>query len=512
LLAERVRADGGTETVVPDSLQPGDRVRVRPGAAVPADGLVVEGAGSVDEALLSGEARPVAKHAGDRVLAGAVNRSSALTVEVTAVGEATRLAGIVRLAERAALARPPAAALAERAARGFLTVLLVVAAGVAVVWSLVDPSRALAVTVAVLVVSCPCALSLATPAAFAAAASAAAARGILAVRPGAFETLARATHFVFDKTGTLTAGKPRVIGELAIGATGRADCMALAAALERDTEHPFGVALKRAAGPARLLAEAVEYRPGQGIEGTVEGCRLRIGRPEWVGELAGPLPLECAFVAPDVSAVALGAAGQWLALFTLADAPRSDARAVVQALIAGGAQVTMLSGDRPDAVAALAARLGIADARGAATPEDKLAAVRALQADGAVVCMVGDGVNDAATLAQADVSLAMGEGTDLAHAAADCVLLSGRLGAVAEAVELARRTRAIVRQNLAWALFYNLVAIPLAAFGWVTPLAAGAGMALSSLAVAANALRLLPRRRDAEAAAVTGASVAPHAI
>jgi len=496
-VAERVRADGSTESVAPESLQPGDRVRVRPGAVVPADGLVSEGEGAVDEALLTGEARTVPKRRGDRVLAGAINQASALTLEVTAVGDATRLAGIVRLAERAALARPPAAVLAERAARIFLTALLVVAAGVAVAWSVIDPSRALAVTVAVLVVSCPCALSLATPAAYAAAASAAAARGILVVRPGALETLARATHFVFDKTGTLTAGKPRVIGVVTIGGAQRLDCMDLAAALERDTEHPFGAELKRVAGPSRQTAEAVRYTPGQGIEGTVGGLRLRIGRPEWVAELAGPLPLECAFVASDVSAVALGAAGEWLALFTLADAPRPEARAVVQALIASGAQVSMLSGDRPDAVATLAARLGIAVARGAATPEDKLAAVRALQAQGAVVCMVGDGVNDAATLAQADVSLAMGEGADLAHAAADCVLLSGRLGTVAQAVELARRTRSIVRQNLAWALLYNVVVIPLAAFGWVTPLAAGAGMALSSLAVAANALRLLPRTEGA---------------
>jgi Cu2+-exporting ATPase len=353
----------------------------------------------------------------------------------------------------------------------------------------------LEVTVAVLVVSCPCALSLATPSAFAAAASALVARGILATRPGALETLARASHYVFDKTGTLTAGKPRVIGVLPLGGTSREECLALAAALECDSEHAVAAAL-RAAGTAQAVADAMRYAPGQGIEGTVAGQRLRIGRVEWVAELAGAtLPRELAFVLPAVGVVGLGGEGQWLALITLADAPRSDARSVVHHLLSAGAGVSVLSGDRPETVDQLAAGLGIADARGGVTPEGKLAAVRALQAQGAVVCMIGDGVNDAATLAQADVSLAMAEGADLAHAAADFVLLSGQLASVTDAVAIARRTRAIVRQNLAWALAYNLVAIPLAAAGWVTPLVAGAGMALSSLAVSANALRLLPRRK-----------------
>jgi Cu2+-exporting ATPase len=502
-LAERLPdwpADGAGQEVPVSALAPGDLVRVRPGATVPVDGEVLAGESEVSEALITGEAQPLRRRAGDPVIGGSHNIASPLVVCVTRVGEDTVLAGILRLLDRAAADKPRLAQLADRVAQWFVAALLAVAAVVAVAWYFIDPSRALWVTVAVLVVSCPCALSLATPAALTAATGALYGRGVLVTRGHALETIARATHFVFDKTGTLTEGRQSLAIVVTLSAASREEALRLAAAVEQSSEHPLARALVAAARGTLPAAGSARNLAGQGMEATVAGRRLRAGRPEFVADLHGrPLPSELAAVSDEMSVVALGDADGWIALFAFADPLRARSRATVEELTGAGMRVCLLSGDRPEVVARRAAELGIAHWRGGATPADKVAYVQALQEQGAVVVMVGDGINDAAVLARAQASIAMGSGADLAQVSADAVLMGGRIEEVAGALRLARRTVRIVRQNLVWAFLYNIVAIPLAAAGLVTPLVAGAGMALSSLAVVGNAMRLLGWRAASDA-------------
>lgn len=499
-VAERFAAWPGSdlaEMVAAGRLRVGDHLRVRPGAAVPADGVVVDGASEVDESLLTGEARPQPKHAGDALTGGSLNVGNPLVMRVARVGADTMLAGILRLLDRAAGEKPRIARIADQVAQRFVLALLVIAAIVAAVWWQLDAARALWVTVAVLVVSCPCALSLATPAALAAATGALHEHGVLITRGNALESLARATHFVFDKTGTLTTGAMRLVEVTPFSgntnARTRDDCLALAAALEAGSGHPIARALAAAAPPsAKYRCSGVNHVAGSGIEAVVGAVRVRLGAPQFVAALNGqPLPCELAFVADDVTVVALGDEHDWIALFTLADPLRPHARALVQELGQMGKQVHLLSGDRPQIAGHIARQLGIAAGLGGATAHDKLDYVQRLQRDGAIVAMVGDGINDAAGLATAQVSIAMGGGADIACSASDVILLSGRLDALLTAVRAADATLRVIYQNLAWAFVYNLVAIPLAACGHVTPLIAGAGMAASSLLVVANAMRLL---------------------
>ena len=466
---------------------------VRPGATVPADGTVAEGHSHVEEAILTGESWPRPKAPGDPVLAGSVNRDGALVVRVTAAGEATRLAAVLRLTEQAASARPRLARIADRVAAWFVAALLLLALVTAIVWSQVDPSRALAVTFALLVVSCPCALSLATPAALAAAAGTLSRRQVVLTRGDALEALARTTHVVFDKTGTLTLGAVRLNALLALDGD-EAGALALAAALEARSEHPVGAALANAAAGDVATAEALQVVAGQGVEGILQGRRMRLGRPAFVAAIAGALPPRAeafvAQVAETATVAVLGSEHGTLAVFALGDTLRPGAREVVRALADDGLVPVLLSGDRPSSVAAIARQLGIEDARGDLTPADKRAAIVALQSRGAVVAMVGDGINDAPGLAQAQVSVSLGSATPLAQWTADVVVLSDALPRIGEAIGHARRTLAVVRQNLGWAAVYNAIAIPAAALGYVTPLLAAIGMSLSSLVVVLNALRL----------------------
>jgi len=491
--AERVTGDGAaTERVAAASLQTGDLVRVRPGDAIPADGVVVEGVSAADEALLTGESRPVAKRPGDPLTGGAVNLEGVLTMRVTRVGEDTVLAGIVRLMDRAQSEKPQIAQAADRVAHWFVAVLLVLTLAAFAAWWFIDPSRALWIAVAMLVVTCPCALSLATPAALTAATGAAYRAGVLITRGSALETLARATHFVFDKTGTLTTGRMSLTGVTLLSDESREQCLAYAAALEAWSEHPVGRALVQAAHGAHAVATGVQTCAGDGVEGSVGGRLLRIGRPQFVAALhrqAGPPEID---FAPDaVTVVALGDAKGWIALFMLDDVVRHDAQAMIRSLAEDGVSVSLLSGDRPQRARHTAAELGIAECRGGATPADKLAYVRELQAQGAIVAMVGDGVNDAPVLAQAQVSIAPGGGTPLAQVSADIILMGERLGAISETVRASRHALRVIRQNLAWAVAYNAVALPLAIAGLVTPLVAAIGMSSSSLIVVLNALRLV---------------------
>ena len=474
------------------TLRPGDVVAVRPGATIPADGTVIEGVSAADEALLTGESRPVPKAIGSRVTGGSVNVLSPLTVRVDRVGEDSVLAGIVRLMDRAQTEKPAIALAAERAARGFVMLVLAVTLAAGLAWYAIDPARALWIAIAVLVITCPCALSLATPTALTAATGALHRAGMLVTRGHALETLARATHVVFDKTGTLTTGKLSLVGVVPLGTLARERCLGIAAALEAQSEHPLAKAVGLAAPQGRVYASGIANVPGHGVAAHVEGVEWRIGTPAFVAALNGlPLPPELAFVSEDVTAVVLGNAKGWAALLTFSDTLRRDARRIVAELAAEGRTVCLLSGDRRDRVEHLARELGITTVRGDATPQDKLAFVERLQAAGAVVAMVGDGVNDAPVLARAQVSIAMGCGTELAHTSADMVLMADRLQPLADAFGTARRALRVVRENLVWAGVYNVIALPLAVAGYVTPLVAAIGMSASSLVVVLNALRLL---------------------
>lgn len=483
-------ADRDTHMATVASVRPGEVLLVRPGETVPVDGEVLDGHSSVDESLLTGESLPQPKQSGDTLIAGSVNVASPLYLRATHTGESTRLAGIVRLLDQAMSERPRLAVLADRVSAWFVTTLLLVAVLTYAGWYMVDPERALWIMVAVLVISCPCALSLATPAALTAASGTLAGRGVLLARGMALESLAQITDAVFDKTGTLTWGDMQLKDQLVFDA--RVDALALAQGLEAGSEHPLARALL-AAGGEPLRCTGLHSVAGQGVEGEFAGHRYRLGKPAFVATVAGEAPDALAGFGGNDSVIALGDAGGWIAAFAIGDRLRDDAAAVIAALRARGIRTHLASGDRAETAAAVAATLGIDQARGGMTPEDKLACVTALQQQGRHVLMVGDGVNDAPVLARADVSAAMGSGTDVARLSGDLVLVGNGLSPLVDALGIARRTRRIIRQNLVWAVGYNLVALPLAIGGWITPWIASLGMALSSLLVVGNALRLSGR-------------------
>jgi Cu2+-exporting ATPase len=480
------------ERVAVRRLAVGDIIRVLPGETFPADGAVVRGETRVDEALLTGESRPVARPVGAQVIAGSHNLVAAVQVRVERVGGATRYAQIVALMEDASLQKPRIAQLADRVARPFLLAVLAAAALAGVLWWPVDPGRALMVMVAVLVVTCPCALSLATPAAMLAAAGALARRGVLVRRLQGLEALARVDTLVFDKTGTLTRDG------MALGAIQVRDgisepqALAWAAALASHSLHPVSRALVAAAA-ARGLPQApgpalgVQEIPGAGLSG-------RIGTPPRALRLGSACLCEVhESEAGDARQVHLSDEQGWLATFSLDEDLRPDAAAAVQALQQAGIEVRLLSGDRFAAVNRMAARLGIRWARGECTPRDKLRQLEALQLRGRQVAMVGDGLNDGPVLARAHASFAFGPAVPLAQARADFVVLGDALALVPQTLLLARRTLRVVRQNLAWAAAYNAVCVPLALSGWLPAWLAGLGMALSSLLVVLNAARLSAR-------------------
>ncbi len=484
-----------TEEVAAAALNAGDIVLVKPGEVFPADGWLLTGETEADESLLTGESRPVVKRSGAGLTAGAVNRLSPAVMRVEHAGEATRASHIRRLTERAAAQRPRLVQMTDRIAAWFVAAVLALAAGAAVAWAHVEPARALWIGVAVLVVTCPCALSLATPAAMAVSVGALARRGVIVASGHAIEAMARATHVVLDKTGTLTQGMLSLDGVVPFAGAERRSALALAAALESGSEHPVARAVLKAAGSQGVqptMAQRATSRAGAGVEGWIGDERFRVGTRAFVGEIAGPVP-QCNMPRGD-SPVWLGSSRGWIAAFTFSDGLRPEARHVIDALRRQGMAVIVLSGDDRDTVARIAAQLGIERWEGGLSPEDKQTRVRTLQMQGAVVAMVGDGVNDAPVLAQAQVSVAMGSGAVLSQAQSDLVLISGRLGSLLDAMRISKRTLRVVHQNLVWAAVYNLVALPLAVAGYVTPWLAGIGMAGSSLLVVLNALRLMDGR------------------
>jgi Cu2+-exporting ATPase len=475
-LATRELPDGGREVVPTAALAVGDVACVAAGDTVPADGVLLDEPARFEEALLTGEAHPVRRVPGDTVFAGTVCREAPARIRIEQVGSGTRLSQLEAMVERAQSHRPHAAQLADAVSSRFVAGILVVAVLVYIGWRIHDPSRALEVTLALLVISCPCALSLAVPTALAVAHGALAKLGVLATDPDAMGSLAAATDIVFDKTGTLGSGRPTLARVEAFGVLDVEDATGIAAALERDSLHPIARAFD--GQDVGMPVSGVEERPGLGLSGIVAGRAWRLGRADFA---AGRV---------DDGALWLGDGETAAARFTLEEPLREDAGDAVAALRRLDLDVHLSSGDAATSVTTFGERLGIGHVAARQSPEDKLAGVRALQADDRVVAMVGDGLNDAPVLAGADVSIAIGSGAALAHRAAGLVLTAPSLLRIPAAVRLARRTRTIVRQNLAWALGYNIVAIPLAAAGLVTPWVAALGMALSSLIVTLNALRL----------------------
>ena len=495
LTATRIEGDGGVEATVPAaSLEIGDRVLVRPGETVPADGMLVSGFSALDESLLSGESNPLDKRPGDRLLGGSINVTNPLQMEVSAVGADTVMAEIQRSIERAQADKPPLARLADRIAGRFISIVLVIVAGVSLYWWFAGSERWFDIALAVLIVSCPCALSLATPTAISAMLGRMQALGLLVKRAAALEKLGQVTHVVFDKTGTLTLGKP-VLGQV-IGAPDQDsdECLAIAATIEQHSAHPLARALVQAAGDVakRELSEVYSVAGG-GLQARVDGQEYFIGNCEFIAaSCALEIPQQWLELIDDgaYSAVVLARSDAIMALFTFADELREDAVATVDSLRAAGRTIILMSGDRDAAARRVARQTGIEDCRANLDPQAKIQAVQALQAGGAVVLMVGDGINDAPVLAGADVSIAMAGASSLAKVNADVVLIADRLAAIDDVFHMAGRTRRVIRQNMGWALFYNFGAIPAAAVGLVAPWLAAIGMSLSSLLVVINAMRL----------------------
>ena len=483
------KVEGGKQTLTPVmELKLGDLILAKPGETIAADGLVVTGESSVDESLLTGESRPLPKSLGAQVFAGSINYESPLTIEVTAIAENTMLAGISRLLDRAQAEKPKLAETADRVAAYFTSALLVTVSLVALVWWQIQPDRILEIVLTVLVVSCPCALSLAAPAAFAAAGSHLVERGVLLTRGHALETLAKVTHFVFDKTGTLTLGQLSLVNIMTHADLDAEACLQLAASLEKHSEHALAKAFLNAQGnrPVQLATE-VRNIPGQGVEGVVAGLKLRLGNSKLTQATTLQLPQQDLLGA---TVVWLSDETRLLATFVLADQARAEAQALIQKLKQQGLQVSILSGDSAESVSHFAKLVGVDDWKAACSPEDKLAHIHALQAQGAVVAMVGDGINDAPVLAAAQVSMAMGSGTQMARATGDVVLLTEHLLEIEHALVTSRFGISVIRQNFIWAIAYNLVALPFAAAGLLSPWMAAIGMSVSSLIVVLNALRL----------------------
>lgn len=480
--AIRLADDGRSETVAPEALRSGDRVLVAAGMRLPGDGVIESGASDIDSSPITGESVPEPVAAGAPVHAGTLNLSGPLVIRITATGENSLLAGIVRLMEAAEQGRARHVRLADRLVRIYAPAVHLLAGGTLAFWLLVGAGWHVALmnAVAVLIITCPCALGLAVPVVQVVASGRLLKAGMLVKASDALERLADIDMVVFDKTGTLSAGVPELLDSAAIDG----DSQTLAAALARGSHHPLARAVVRALGGREVpgLADIVEV-PGSGVEGRLDGRPVRLGRRDWAGgdddaaSHAGP---ELWLAAPERAPVR----------FRFADRLREDARATVMALRDAGCEVRLLSGDRPDVAAAAAAALGIRDWSGGCRPDDKIAALTKLADAGHRVLMVGDGINDAPALRAAHVSMSPASASDIARSAADLVFQGERLMPVADALDLARRVRRRVLENFALALGYNLLAVPLAVAGLVTPLIAAVAMSSSSIFVTLNALRL----------------------
>lgn len=495
--ATAIRLDGDSQQTVPVArLKKHDTVLVKPGDTVPADGRILTGQSTLDESLLSGESLPVTRHVGDPVIGGSINIDSPLTVDVEHVGKDSLLARITDLMAQSQAEKPRITIAADHVARWFVPIILLLAFVIGFTGWMQGNADWFERVLALLVVTCPCALSLATPVALTVATDTLMKLGLISTRGHAIETLARANRIVFDKTGTLTEGTLTLHDQILYQATrSEEDCLQLAAALEAQSEHPIAQAILSAAENLPVLtAHSLVNTPGAGIVGTIDDQRYVIGTQQHVlahstidvaklQQIQGDLPAA-------VTPLYLASESELLAVFCLRDQLREAAAQVIPALQQAGHKVAILSGDTHTNAIALAHQLGIQDVHAPCRPEEKLAQLKRWQEAGDVVAMVGDGVNDAPTLAGAQVSVAMGSGAQIARATADLILLSNRLSTLAQAIHVAKRSLSIVKQNLSWAILYNLIALPLAAMGYIAPWMAAIGMSLSSLLVVGNALRI----------------------
>ena len=509
----RVRRDGVDVDVPIERVALGDLVIVRAGDRIPVDGEVVEGRSHVDESLITGESLPVAKSVGAAVTGGSVNAEGVLAVRTLAIGAETTLARIIRMVESAQAAKAPIQRIVDRVSAVFVPIVLGIALVTFVAWAGLngDWERALINAVAVLVIACPCALGLATPTAIMAGTGVAARRGILIKDAQALELAHAVTTVAFDKTGTLTDGKPALVAALPAEGVERAELLRFAAALQSTSAHPLARAVLDAAHAERLslpAASDAKALPGRGLEATVQGQTLVLGSSRLLRELAvdaSGLASEAARLEQQGRTLSWlirrdGEAAQLLGLLAFGDTVKAAARQAVARLQQLGVKTVMLTGDNRGAAHAVASELGIADVRAEVLPGDKAAIVQGLRADGQIVAMVGDGINDAPSLAAADVGIAMSTGADVAMETAGITLMRGDPRLVADAIDVSRRTYAKIRQGLFWAFAYNVLGIPLAAFGLLSPVIAGAAMAFSSVSVVTNALLLRRWRGAAETA------------
>lgn len=491
----RVERDGAVQDVPVAEVRVGEVVWVREGESAPVDGVVIDGQGSVDESLLTGESAPVSKGVDSPVYAATRNLQGVLRLRATGVGADTQLAAIIRQVGEAQGSKAPIQRLADVISGYFVPAVLAIAVAtlLAVGASSGDWERAIMQAVAVLVIACPCALGLATPAAVMVGVGLGARHGVLFRHATALEHAGRLTVLAVDKTGTLTEGRPQLTEVIALAADNREQALALAASLEAGSEHPLAAAILRAAQDAQLGLQPVEafsVSVGQGVSGVINGRALRLGVPAWVSPTLAEHPQVTRLTEAGHTVAALADETQVLALLALSDAIRPSAAPTIARLRAMGVEVHMLTGDNPAAAARVAKALDIRCWQAGVRPDGKARAIAELQARGERVGMAGDGVNDAPALAQADVSLAMGGGSHVAIETADITLMHGDLLAAADAIDLSRRTLAKIRQNLFFAFIYNILGIPLAALGGLNPVIAGAAMAMSSVSVVSNALLL----------------------
>lgn len=517
--AVATRVTGEHTDVVPaHQVKPGDVIRIRPGETLPVDGVILRGQSTLNESALTGEYLPETRVPGEVVHAGSINGENPLDVQVEKSGAQTRLSGILRILDRVQSEKPPMALMADRIAGKFVGRILILAPIVWIGWWLAGADNAFDITLSVLVVTCPCALSLATPTAITSATVKLRRLGFLPTRGHALESMNAIDTVVFDKTGTLTRGELSLINTRTVGSKDKSTCLQLAGGLEQHSEHPIARVFHNR--PAALI-DHVNNHLGGGLSGKFGDRSLFIGHREFVAQhTKAPEPKPEPELEQESEQepepytgmeIWLASDEEWLACFQLDDQPREDAARAISALQDAGIRTLLLSGDRSGHVRKIADMLGIDDAIGQASPEQKLDVLNRLRAQGHQVMMVGDGLNDLPSMAGAGVSVAMGTAADLTQLKADAVLLNGQLMQLVEALNTSKRTRKIIRQNMAWALVYNVCALPLAAAGLVPPWLAAIGMSISSLIVVLNALRLGTETRPVKAgrAPKFGARVTP---